>query len=169
MAKTIFIQIASYRDPQLIPTLDDCIKNAKYPKNLRFGIAWQHGPDESLGKYHKDPRFRIIDIPYQESRGACWARNKIQQEYKGDTYTFQLDSHHRFIKNWDEEAINMLEELRAKGHKKPLLTSYMSSFEPDNDPAARTMVPWKMNFDRFAPEGVVFFLPASIDDFASRT
>jgi len=39
---TIFIQIASYRDPQLLPTLKDCIEKAKYPKNLRFGIAWQH-------------------------------------------------------------------------------------------------------------------------------
>ena len=31
---TIFIQIASYKDPQLIPTLDDCIKNAKHPENF---------------------------------------------------------------------------------------------------------------------------------------
>ena len=29
---TIFIQIASYRDPQLVPTIKDCLKNAKYPK-----------------------------------------------------------------------------------------------------------------------------------------
>jgi glycosyltransferase involved in cell wall biosynthesis len=100
---TIFIQIASYKDPQLIPTLDDCIKNAKHPENLRFGIAWQHAPEENINKYKDDPRFRIIDIPYQESKGACWARNKIQQVYNGEKYTLQLDSHHRFIQNWDEE------------------------------------------------------------------
>ena len=39
---TIFIQIASYRDPQLLPTIKDCISKAKYPENLRFGICWQH-------------------------------------------------------------------------------------------------------------------------------
>jgi hypothetical protein len=162
---TIFIQIASYRDPQLIPTLDDCISKAKYPENLRFGIAWQHSEDENIDKYKNDSRFRIIDIPYQESKGACWARNKIQQVYENETYTLQLDSHHRFIENWDEELIAMLEGLREKGHKKPLLTSYISSFDPENDPSARGKVPWKMNFDRFIPEGAIFFLPASIPNF----
>lgn len=162
---TIFIQIASYRDPQLIPTLDDCIGKAKYPENLRFGIAWQHAEDENIDKYKNDSRFRIIDIPYQESKGACWARNKIQQVYENETYTLQLDSHHRFIENWDEELVAMLEGLRSKGHKKPLLTSYISSFDPENDPSARVKVPWKMNFDRFIPEGAIFFLPASIPNF----
>jgi glycosyltransferase involved in cell wall biosynthesis len=162
---TIFIQIASYKDPQLIPTLDDCIKNAKYPENLRFGIAWQHSSDENIEKYKNDPRFKIIDIPYQESKGACWARNKIQQEYAGETYTLQLDSHHRFIENWDEELILMIEDLRTKGSKKPLLTGYISSFDPDNDPNGREKNPWRMDFDRFTPEGIVFFLPASIPNF----
>jgi hypothetical protein len=162
---TIFVQIASYKDPQLIPTIDDCIKNAKHPENLRFGIAWQHGPEENIDKYKDDARFRIIDIPYQDSKGACWARNKIQQEYGEEKYTLQLDSHHRFIQNWDEELINMLEGLRAEGHKKPLLTSYISSFDPDKDPAGRVNVPWKMDFDRFIPEGAIFFLPSSIPNF----
>ena len=162
---TIFIQIASYKDPQLIPTLDDCIKNAKYPENLRFGIAWQHSSDENIEKYKNDPRFKIIDIPYQESKGACWARNKIQQEYAGETYTLQLDSHHRFIENWDEELVLMIEDLRTKGSKKPLLTGYISSFDPDNDPNGREKNPWRMDFDRFTPEGIVFFLPASIPNF----
>jgi hypothetical protein len=62
----------------------------------------------------------------------------------------------------------MLEDLRSKGHEKPLLTSYISSYNPENDPDGRVKVPWKMNFDRFIPEGAVFFLPASIDDFKER-
>jgi len=161
---TIFIQIASYRDPQLPHTLDDCIAKAKFPDNLRFGIAWQHGPEENLDKYKDDKRFTIIDIPYLKSKGACWARNKIQQKYNNEKYTLQLDSHHRFIENWDEELINMLEGLRANGHKKPLLTSYIPSFDPDNDPAGRVNSPWRMNFDRFTPEGIVFFLPGDIHD-----
>ena len=44
--KKIFIQIASYRDPQLITTLRDCISNAKYPDNLVFSIAWQHSVED---------------------------------------------------------------------------------------------------------------------------
>ena len=33
--KTIFVQIASYRDPELLPTLKDMLHNAKYPKRLK--------------------------------------------------------------------------------------------------------------------------------------
>lgn len=166
---TIFIQIASYRDPQLIPTIEDCITHAKHPDRLKFCIAWQHGPEENLDQYKNDKRFIILDIPYQDSKGACWARNQIQQHYNGETYTLQLDSHHRFIQDWDVECIKMIKQLQKKGHKKPLLTSYISSFDPDNDPAGRVNIPWKMNFDRFIPEGAVFFLPASIDDHQKLT
>ena len=162
---TIFIQIAAYRDPQLVPTLDDCIAKAKFPENLRFGICWQHDSEESLGKYQKDKRFRIVDVPFEKSQGACWARNQLQQKYKNETYTLQLDSHHRFIQDWDVELIKMLESLRSAKCKKPVLTSYISSWDPDNDPNGRVNVPWGMNFDRFTPEGVVFFLPANIPDF----
>jgi glycosyltransferase involved in cell wall biosynthesis len=166
--RKIFIQIASYRDPQLIPTLKDCIEKAKYPENLVFSIAWQHSTDDAwdnLDEYKNDSRFKVIDIDYKESRGACWARNKLQQNYTDEEFTLQLDSHHRFIENWDDELIGMYEQLQNKGHDKPLLTSYISSYDPNNDPGGRVMVPWKMNFDRFIPEGAVFFLPASIDNY----
>jgi glycosyltransferase involved in cell wall biosynthesis len=168
----IFIQIASYRDPQLIPTIKDCIKNAKYPENLVFSIAWQHSSDDvwdNLDEFKNDERFKIIDINYLESKGACWARNTLQQNYSDEKYTMQLDSHHRFVENWDEECINMIKQLQDKGYKKPLLTSYVSSFNPDSDPAERINIPWKMNFDRFIPEGAIFFLPASIDNYQELT
>jgi len=168
----IFIQIASYRDPQLVPTIKDCIKNAKKPENLVFSIAWQRSKEDewdNLDEFSNDKRFKIIDINYEDSKGACWARNQLQQQYNGEEYTIQLDSHHRFAENWDEDCIKMIKQLQKKGHKKPLLTGYVSSFDPDNDPAGRIQAPWKMNFDRFIPEGAVFFLPATIDDYQQRT
>ena len=164
----IFIQIASYRDPQLILTIEDCIAKAKNPKKLVFSIAWQHSNEDKwddLSLYKSDKRFKIVDIDYKDSNGACWARNKLQQNYDGEEYTLQLDSHHRFIQDWDVELINMYKQLQKKGHEKPLLTGYVSSFNPERDPEERNMVPWKMNFDRFIPEGAVFFLPAAIDNF----
>ena len=168
----IFIQIASYRDPQLLPTLRDCIEKAKWPENLVFCIAWQHNPEDewdNLNEYKDDPRFKIIDINYKDAQGACWARNQIQQRYDGEEYTLQLDSHHRFIENWDEELINMVLQLQDKGHAKPLLTAYISSFDPERDPDARVMEPWWMTFDRFIPEGAIFFLPATIPGWKDMT
>ena len=161
----IFIQIASYRDPQLSLTIKDCIDKARYPENLIFSIAWQHSIEDkwdNLNEYNNDTRFKIIDIDYKDSKGACWARNQIQQQYNGEKYTLQLDSHHRFIEDWDKELIEMVEYLQSKGYKKPLITSYIPSFNPEKDPAERIQEPWWMTFDRFIPEGAVFFLPATI-------
>jgi len=168
----IFIQVASYRDPQLIPTIISALDNAKNPENLVFGIARQFSKDDgfdNLDEYRNDDRFRIIDIPYTESKGACWARNQIQQLYKDEEYTLQIDSHMRFEKNWDDEFIKMIVDLQSKGYEKPLLTGYVSSFDPDNDPNGRTMEPWRMVFDRFIPEGAVFFLPETIPNWSNLT
>jgi hypothetical protein len=161
----IFVQIASYRDPELIPTIKSMLENAKKPKNLRFGIARQFHPEDGfddLSEFNGDKRFRVLDIPYNESKGVCWARNLTQQLYEGEEYTMQIDSHMRFEKDWDAEFIEMIKQLQKDGHKKPLLTAYVSSFDPDNDPAGRVKEPWRMVFDRFIPEGAIFFLPESI-------
>lgn len=169
--ETIFIQIASYRDPQLIPTIEDCLRNANNPQNLRFGIARQFKDTDgfdNLDCYRNDPRFRIIDIKWNESKGVCWARNQVQQLYHNETYTFQIDSHMRFNKGWDTIAIDMMKQLFNLGYRKPLLTAYTSSFNPENDPAERQPDPWFMEFDRFIPEGAIFFLPATIPDFQTR-
>ena len=161
----IFVQIAAYRDPQLIPTIKSMLDNAKKPKNIVIGIARQFHPEDGfddLTEYEKDKRFRILNIPHTESKGVCWARHQVQQLYKGEEYTLQIDSHMRFEKNWDDTLIKMIKKLQKKGYPKPLLTGYVSSFDPDNDPQGRVNEPWRMTFDRFTPEGVVFFLPEVI-------
>ena len=161
----IFVQIASYRDPQLLPTLRDCIKNAKNPDNLVFGICWQHDENDSLEEFKDDNRFKVIDINYKDSKGVCWARNAVQQKYTNEKYTLQIDSHMRFTPNWDETLIDMIEDLQKMGYKKPLLTGYVASYDPDNDPNSRIHEPWRMVFDRFIPEGAVFFLPETIPNW----
>lgn len=163
----IFIQIASYRDPQLLPTLNDLISNAKYPDNLVIGICWQRSKEDTwdtLDEYRDDKRFKIIEVDYKDSLGVCWARNSVQQLYDKEEYTLQIDSHHRFVKDWDEKLISTIKKLQDAGYKKPMLTGYIPSFDPENDPDGRVQKPWKMNFDRFTPEGIVFFMPAAFED-----
>jgi hypothetical protein len=163
----IFVQIASYRDPELVPTVLDLINKAKYPKNLNICIAWQHGEEENIDEIKKLKNVTILDIKYKYSLGACWARSLQQQKYNGEKYTLCLDSHHRFSQDWDVKSIKMIKKLQKNGYKKPLLTTYAPSFNPKNDPKERVNIPWKMDFDRFIPEGAIFFLPASIDNHSS--
>jgi glycosyltransferase involved in cell wall biosynthesis len=168
----IFVQIASYRDPQLVPTIKNMLENAKNPQNLVLGICRQYHPDDKfddLSEYENDKRFRVLNVLYTESKGVCWARNQVQQLYKNEKYTLQIDSHMRFAPNWDVEMIDMVKNLQKKGYKKPLLTGYVSSFDPDNDPNGRVNEPWRMVFDRFIPEGAVFFLPETIPNWKNLT
>ncbi len=126
--QTIFVQIASYRDPELVKTIEDMLENAKKPQNLVLGICRQYHPEDefdNLDKYRDDKRFRISDVLYTDAKGVCWARNQVQQLYGGEMYTLQIDSHMRFEKDWDITLIEMINQLQEKGHKKPLLTGYV--------------------------------------------
>jgi hypothetical protein len=162
--KTIFIQIAAYRDPELIPTIENALSRAAQPERLRFGICNQTEDIHELDQYSKDFRFRITTVDYYESKGVCWARHLIQkQHFKDETYTLQLDSHHRFVNGWDEKLIEMLTGLQARGIEKPLITAYVPSFDPSDVSSLRNEV-WVMTFDRFTPEGVVLFMPVAIPD-----
>jgi glycosyltransferase involved in cell wall biosynthesis len=148
------------------------IEKAEHPENLVIGICRQYHPDDKfddLSTYEDDKRFNVINVLYSETKGACWARNQIQQLYDGEDYTLQIDSHMRFEKNWDSELIKMIKDLQEDGYEKPLLTGYVSSFDPDNDPKGRVMEPWRMAFDRFIPEGAVFFLPETIPGWKKLT
>lgn len=165
MAK-IFVSIAAYRDPELLPTIKNLLSTAKNPKDLVICIAWQHAEEDTwdnLDKYKKDKRFKIIDIPYQEAKGVCHARNLIQQYYNEEDYYFQLDSHHRFVDNWDEELKDMISYLKCIGHYKPILSTYLPSYFPESDPNGRLQEVWSLNIDRFMPAGAIFLRPQGLD------
>lgn len=170
--ENIFIQMAAYRDPELLPTIRDCLAKADNPDALKFCVAWQHSIEDewdTLDEFKTDSRFIILDIPHQESKGVCWARNLIQQHWNGETYTLQLDSHHRFVKGWDTLLKDMITSLQQEGVMKPLLTAYVTSYNPKNEPDGRGDDPWWLLFDRFTPEGAVFFIPGVVPDWKNRS
>jgi len=160
----IFIQIASYRDPELLPTIKNAFENAAYPENLRFCICWQKDDTETLKEYENHPQVKLITFAYNESKGACWARNLIQQKYDGEKYTLQLDSHHRFTKDWDQKIIKMYNDLKEKGYNKPLITTYLPAYEPDNDPEKRTTTPTKIHYKETTSDGSILFGSSYIDN-----
>lgn len=163
----IFVQIASYRDPELVPTVQNLLDNCSNPKRLRFGICWQHEPCEdwdNFGEiYKKDDRFRIVDVLASDSKGCCWARNLLQQQYQGEQFTLQLDSHHRLIPLWDIHLEKMYHQLILNGHSKPILTAYLPSYVPENDPWGRSLEFWQTSICGFSKEGIVTFKPTYIE------
>lgn len=120
----IFVQIASYRDPQLMGTVVDCLEKASNPERVVFGICNQSCADDSwvADEDFSGDNFRVITVPHSKSRGACWARRSVQEMWDGEEYTLQLDSHHQFAEGWDNILIDMLGKCPSE---KPILTGYV--------------------------------------------
>ena len=157
----IFVQIASYRDPELLPTIRDCINKSKYPENLTFGICWQRDENESMSEFENDSRFKVLDYHWSKSKGLCWARSEIQKLWEGEEYTLQLDSHHRFLQDWDVELIEMM---KLTGSEKPILTSYAGMYRP-SDNTLLNVEPYKMVASNFTPGGTILFRPNTIENW----
>ncbi len=155
----IYIQIAAYRDPELLPTILDCLAKARFPDDLRFGICWQRGEDEGcLDRFKGHRQFRIDEVPWAESRGLGWARARLQKLYEGEDYTLQLDSHHRFEEHWDVRLREMLEQT---GSPRPILTSYAGIYHPAGNQKVSSG-PYQMVADRFTSGGTILFRPHHI-------
>tara|TARA_R110002051_G_scaffold173446_2_gene243779 strand:- start:2741 stop:3568 length:828 start_codon:yes stop_codon:yes gene_type:complete len=101
----VFINIASYRDTDLIHTVEDAYDKAKNPDNLFIGISEQ---DESHNsKIDSYSNISYTYRHYSQSKGTGWHRNEINKNlYGGEDFTLTIDSHSRFKKEWDVQYID---------------------------------------------------------------
>jgi hypothetical protein len=79
-------------------TVEDCLAKDARPDRLRFGICWQHAPDERLPGWFDDPRFRKPDVDARDSQDARWARAEIMRVVEGEDWYLQIGSCHRLSK-----------------------------------------------------------------------
>jgi hypothetical protein len=124
----IFVQIASYRDPKLIDTIEDMLLKASDPSQFTFGICWQYDSTENINKFDNLNNFRIKKFHYSESEGLGWARSITNSLYGNEDLTLQLDSHHIFSDNWDKKMLEDYKEA-LNYSSKPILTTYLTPFE----------------------------------------
>lgn len=155
---TIFVSIASYRDPELIPTIYDCIAKARRPDDLHIGVCWQHGPEETMVSMAHDKRIDVLDVEWRDSKGVCWARAEIMRLWRGEDYYLQIDSHHRFVPGWD---VKFIEQAHLTGSAKPMITTYCQGYIPDTGQPLSNR-PTKMVFDYFTADGLPMYRAVSL-------
>lgn len=160
--RKIFVHLPAYREPELIPTIKDALAQAKYPERIHFGICRQFNPEDgfdNIDEFRDDSRFHIYDMPYEQAKGLAYARSIINEKLLTDQeFVLQLDSHHRFTKNWDTTLIKWYDQLKKEGHN-PLLCGYLPYYNPFNDPADRVQEPWYSEAASFYPHGTIFIRP----------
>lgn len=124
---TIFVSIASYKDPELEFTLDGVFSKAQCPERVFVGVCQQHDPSQFIEINH--PNVKSINFSYIDSKGACWARWHAHQFYNGEKYFLQLDSHIDLIDSWDTVIIDQIKMAEELGSKKCLMSIYPSAYD----------------------------------------
>jgi hypothetical protein len=121
----IFISIACFMDNDIVNTIDNCLKQAKYPEHLTFGICYQCNLSNKdiLHKYRNDKRFTIETISWKKALGPAYARAIIYDMFKDEDYFLQIDCHSRFFNNWDIDIINYFEKCK-KEYPKVVISNY---------------------------------------------
>jgi hypothetical protein len=123
---SIFISIASYRDPELNRTIKSAIENAAHPEHLFFGVVLQE-----IEKFEPDlswvPNLSLIKIHPKFARGAGFARAHAMTLYNNEDYFLQIDSHTMFEKHWDVLCIDQLNKAKNISNNNKII---ISAFPP---------------------------------------
>jgi glycosyltransferase involved in cell wall biosynthesis len=129
----IFIQIASFRDEDVLLTIRSALENAANPQRLTFGICLQYDPsDKVLPQYFdglNNPNIRVLRVLAADSLGAGFARNMAQQLWSGEEYVLQIDSHMRFSLGWDQYLLNLLNIVESN----VVVSAFLPRFKPPNN------------------------------------
>ena len=127
---SIFVSIASYKDDELEKTVKSLIENSDKPDNLRVVVLSQDTKRDhpDLSMYES---VDMIKMDFRLARGVGYARKIIMNEYGGEDFFFQIDSHTRLAKSWDTKMIQMLSQAQEhSGIEKIILSQYPSPYIP---------------------------------------
>ena len=71
----ILIEIAAYRDPDLLNTVSSAIKQADYPERVFFAICYQGDKKGDYEALEKNPNIKLQYLKESEVKGLCYARH----------------------------------------------------------------------------------------------
>lgn len=142
---TIYVSIASYRDPECVPTVEDVFLRAKHPERVRLAVIDQvkdgdpkcstpatpcaEDPDQALCRYRHMIDFFEVDGSL--SVGPVYARHLAHRMYRGESFAMQVDSHVRMTEHWDDSAI---EQWESGKNEMAVIAAYPSDLIGSIDP-----------------------------------
>jgi hypothetical protein len=133
---SIFIQIPSYRDFELNKTVANAIDTASGLNKLSFGIHNCVLFDGEIEVRDNSPSWVEINSTTSiapNNIGVNVSRSVANSFYKDEEYYLQIDSHMRFVKDWDISMINGVIQYQSMGLSKPLITQYPPAYTYEDD------------------------------------
>ena len=137
MAK-IFVNICSYRDKLLAPTLYSLLETESGRNAITYGVFEQTKIEDSLQTTHPDlvnhKQIRYKRIDPQFSDGVVWARCINSMQIYDEDFQYQIDSHMLFDKDWDNQLIlDYNDACKVAGKNKVVLTSGTKNYDLENE------------------------------------
>jgi hypothetical protein len=144
----IYISIISYRDSETVATLNSLYDHSHIPANLIPCICWQYNPSEDSEKLFHSNKFsetaakysaniRQLFLHSSKARGPVYARALIEQnlfygvDERISNYFLQLDSHMRFIIDWDRHLLQQIALCEPQNYS--ILTNYPINYDFGRD------------------------------------
>lgn len=169
-SKTIFVSISSFRDPELIVTLNDLWDKAYNRDRIYVGILQQNDyqdEPECFAENCKIPKDHMVIefMHFSEAKGPTYARSICEKLWNGQEYYMLVDSHMRFEYGWDSELLDML--MRCPRPMRTVITTYPEGYirEDKNGKVEYKYKPrkkWRrQKFKFFNRNGVVEFASMS--------
>ena len=158
-AESIFVSVASYRDPECPMTVFDCLEKADCPLRIFIGVCQQNYPVDAdvlegykrlakkQGSGNYSGQIRVTSMDAGQAQGPMLARSLIEQNlYQQERYYLIIDSHTLFTPGWDTRAIEMLKQcptLRA------VLTMYPDNYDERRGNLAKLKPPSYLRLKKF--------------------
>jgi hypothetical protein len=151
---SIFISIASYRDPTLIKTIKSALDNARWPESIYFGLGLQYYEDEIPDlSFLPESKYITLNWHPEERPGLIKIRYLLSQLYGFQQYFLMIDSHMEFVKDWDTKIYAYMQQVEDKfGSKNNVLLVQSPMRIPDTDKIA--VNDQKFHFEQLNSQGM---------------
>lgn len=118
---SLFVSVASYRDPACSRTLRSMFESAAHPERITAGVCVQNAPDDPECAAEHRHRVVGVSMSHLQARGPMYARWVCSRLWRGQDFYVQVDSHTTFVQDWDVQIVRQWRGLRDP---RAVLTAY---------------------------------------------
>lgn len=151
---TIYVTVASYRDPWCKNSVTTAFSRAVYPERIFVGVSQQNTEDDEpcvdpnicdedaehvLCKYRDQIRVNQIDA--RTATGPVFGRHHADGLYRGEYFAVSIDAHMVFVPKWDIRTIAMW---RSIGNEMALITTYPADLSKAEKKGLNRVKSWVM-------------------------
>ena len=147
--ETIFVSVASYRDPECSKTIESIYEHATYPERIRVGIVDQIDIDDGDTKCNEPSSGISCEVDSNQtlcqyrkyidryemqptiSVGPVLARHVNHRMYRGEYFVLQIDAHVRFTQHWD---LQLIQQWYSTNNEMAVISTYLTDITNSINP-----------------------------------